>query len=403
MKFTFETDKSHTFIHAHFEDTDNETGRREEGGGTEITIREKTLTYDYPVKEIHPDILGLICMLNFYPFIGKEVEFPKPVSPRLVKAFNTPKFISKKRINFRNVDPNIPIFKGKEIALAFGGGIDSTAVRALFPDALVVHEGHLKDGIPTEYGCSFAVHDFVKSLGEDKGKLVFSNQRLVSFPFGWHSWPCSMVTSLLLATDYDIGLILCGAILEGNYLWNGSRFFDRHSQQRDHGFSGNYWQSTFNTIGIPLFSPVDGLSEIGTMKLSLDALREGNVDYGSEETKCFRRDLIRLLWDDNFEMDWDGYKTEKIQDFLRKRPLYYGNIFSYAASNNIGPDWFLDSISDVQRIHTDWPRKYYTKALDLCPEGWVSRVAPPVIRNMELMSENEMEELFSWNQVENNR
>ena len=70
MKFTFETDKSHTFIHAHFEDTDNETGRREEGGGTEITIREKTLTYDYPVKEIHPDILGLICMLNFYPFIG---------------------------------------------------------------------------------------------------------------------------------------------------------------------------------------------------------------------------------------------------------------------------------------------------------------------------------------------
>jgi len=66
-------------------------------------------------------------MLNFYPFIGKEVEFPKPVYPRLVKAFNSPKFISKKRINFRNVDPNIPIFRGKEMALALGGGIDSPA------------------------------------------------------------------------------------------------------------------------------------------------------------------------------------------------------------------------------------------------------------------------------------
>ena len=42
MKFTFETDKTHTYIHAHFEDADNIIGKREEGAGTEVTIKEKT-------------------------------------------------------------------------------------------------------------------------------------------------------------------------------------------------------------------------------------------------------------------------------------------------------------------------------------------------------------------------
>ena len=402
MKFTFNTDKTHTYIEAIFEEGDTETGKREESPPTEITIKEKILTYDYPVKEIHPDILGLICMLNFYPFIGNEVEFPRPVSPRLLEAFEIPMFSKKKKINFRNVDENIPIYKGENLAISFGGGIDSTAVRTLFPSALVVHEGHLKDGKTIEYGCSLSVHDFVRSLGRNNGKVIFSNQRCASFPRGWHSWPCSMVTSLLLATDFNIGLILCGAILEGNYLWNGSRYFDRHSQQKFHGFTGNYWQSVFNTIGIPLFSPVDGLSEIGTMKLSLKALKEGNVDYGDEETKCFRRDLIRYLWDKNFKMNWESYRSEKIFNFLEKRPLYYGNIFAYAASNNIGPSWFQESISDVQKIHTDWPKKYYTRALDLCPQGWISKIAPPIIKNLELMNKEEIEEFYSWNQIENN-
>ena len=42
MKFTFETDKTHTYINAHFEDADNIIGKREEGAGTEVTIKEKT-------------------------------------------------------------------------------------------------------------------------------------------------------------------------------------------------------------------------------------------------------------------------------------------------------------------------------------------------------------------------
>ena len=102
-----------------FEEEDSRTGKREEGAGTIITLQNQILKYDYVVKNIHPDILGLICLANFFPFIGKNVEFPMPVSPRLVEGFRNPIFLEKKELNFVNVDPNIPKYSGKKTSLIF--------------------------------------------------------------------------------------------------------------------------------------------------------------------------------------------------------------------------------------------------------------------------------------------
>ena len=70
MKFEFWTETGYSYIKAILEDGDSRVGKREEGSGTEITLQNETVTFDYEVKNIHPDILGLLCMITFFPFIG---------------------------------------------------------------------------------------------------------------------------------------------------------------------------------------------------------------------------------------------------------------------------------------------------------------------------------------------
>ena len=104
MRFEFWTTPGMSHLKAHFEESDSKVGKREEGSGTEITLIDDTVHFDYEVKEIHPDILGLLCLVTFFPFIGDEAEFPKPVSNRLVEAFQNKCFTEKKNFKFRNID-----------------------------------------------------------------------------------------------------------------------------------------------------------------------------------------------------------------------------------------------------------------------------------------------------------
>ena len=86
LRFEYWTTPGQTHIKAILEEEDHFIGNRQEGIGTQIELQNTTLTYEYEVKEIHPDILGLICMINFYPFIGKRVAFPNPVSPSTMQG-----------------------------------------------------------------------------------------------------------------------------------------------------------------------------------------------------------------------------------------------------------------------------------------------------------------------------
>lgn len=403
MKFSFWTTSTHSYIKAEFDKDDSPSGPREEGVGTKITFQNQVLEYDYAVKNIHPDILGLICLANFFPFIGKRVEFPMPVSPRLVEAFKRPAFINKKDFEFVNVDPALPKYSGSKIGIAFGGGVDSTAVHEMFPEAYVVHEAHIRDNkvLPS------ATHQIIHDMGAESACLVTTNQRYVSKPGGWHSWPCSAACLLLLATDKDIGLVLTGTVLGSNWLWNGTKFYDRLASRKFQGFSGNHWQSVFQDIGIPMFSPIDGISEFGSMRLSIDRLNANQVNYcmlgkNGEHcnccTKCLRKSIERKLVDSSYLPDWSNYDTPLIHQFLKKRPLYFGHIFKFAAKQGILIKWINELIVDAREVSNDWPLKYYPPALEFCPEGWKDLLEERIQSNFELMNEEEMEELEAWSQ-----
>ena len=406
MRFEFSSNESQSVLRAVFEDGDRYEGSRQEGAGQAITYSGEDITFDYPVSSIHPDLLGLLCLIVFYPFIGDRAVFPVPVSPRLEQAFCNQNF--RRRFRLHNVDPDIEAYSGSKMALSFGGGIDSSAVRTMFPDAYVVHEAHLKGGelLPSH------AHRIVRSMGPERGRVVTSNQRYVSAPGGWHGWTCSAATALLMATDNDFGIILTGTVLGATLLANGSRYWDRFQARDRHGFTGNFWQSAFNAVGLPMFSPVCGASEYLTMTLCLDRVRTGDVVYCTEQdgrpclrcSKCFRRDMIRAVVDADHRPEYKPYDRPDIHAFLETRPLYFGHIFSFARDRAEGLPSFITSRlrggggGEVPAIESDWPLRVHPRVFEFCDPGWRDAVRDRVLEHLTPMEPEHMAELEGWDQ-----
>ena len=402
MIFEFESQGQTSTLRAIFELGDKQTGERQEGHGQEITYSGEEITFDCAVQSIHPDLLGLLCLIIFYPFIGHRVVFPVPVSPRLEAAFKRPNF--GRVFRFANVDPKLDKYSGSKMALSFGGGIDSSAIRVMFPDAYVVHEAHLRQGrlVPSH------THEIVRSLGPDMGKIVTTNQRYVSYPGGWHGWTCAFATSLLLATDYDFGIILMGSTLANTLLYNGTRYWNRFRARKRHGVTGNFWQSAFNEVGIPVFSPVCGVSEYVTMQLSLDLVHSGDVVYCMEHdgkaclrcTKCFRRDVIRAVLDSDYLPDWEPYDREYIHEFLERKPLYYGHTFCYARDRveNL-PMFVVDRLAPLPAIRSEWPMRVHTGTFEFCDPEWRMMIRERVLAYLEPMERKHVKEMEGWDLV----
>ncbi len=345
--------------------------------------------------------------MTFFPFVGNEVEFPAPVSNRLFRAFQNKCFTKTKDIHFRNISENVPLYDGRNIALSYGGGIDSTAVRHMFPEAFIIHEAHIRNGelLPS------LTHKIVRDLPQTRGRLVTSNIRYLSEPGGWHTWPCATSTSLLMATDFKIGVILTGSNLGSSFVSNGARFWDRLRARAWHGPAGNYWQSAFYEIGLPMVSPVTGVSELQTMKLSKWFLDNQEVIYcmrnGGDAchrcSKCFRRDVVKAFIFDGYTVEWDMYAIDSIRQFLKKRPLYFGHIFSTCFSLKPWryPNWILDLVRDVQPVRRDWAMRVFADSFQLFPEKWARMISERVLQHVEPMSREDIQEFKSWDQSRN--
>ncbi|MCY4175192.1 MAG: DUF6395 domain-containing protein [Acidimicrobiaceae bacterium] len=402
MRFEFEADSRRTVLRAIFEDGDSSEGQRQEGVGQKIEYSGSDVVFEHPVESIHPDLLGLLCLIIFYPFIGRRVTFPTAVSPRLAQAFEPENFET--RLEFTNVDDSIDEYSGSRMALSFGGGIDSTAVRKMFPEAFIVHEEHLvQDRLVLSRSA-----DMVRRMGAEKGRVVTTNQRYVSVPGGWHGWTCAAATSLLLATDFDLGIILTGSNLGSTLLWNGSAYYDRFAARAHNGITGNHWQSAFNAVGIPMFSPVCGASELLTMMLSIEALRAGEVVYCMADRggacsrclKCFRRDVIRAAVDSDHSPDWAPYDRTQVHAHLEKRPLYFGHVYSYVRDRHPAclPRFVRSRLGGLPDIRSDWPMRVNARTFEMCAEEWRETVCERVLRHLDPMEPDDVGELQAWDQ-----
>jgi hypothetical protein len=401
MKIVTYNANGSTYLEAILDADDHRTSNSLEGSGVEITLNTPLVFFDQVFDQIHPDVLGAICLAIFYPFIGKRVEFPHPVSPRLVNSMNREIFTKTKIIEVMNVDANLAKYSGDgSSCIAFGGGVDSSAIRALFPEAHVVHEASINSGKPV----IDKTNGIIKRMG-DKATLVTTNQRFLSKPSGWHVWIASAVTAALVACKRNASYVMTGTNLGSSFLQNGTKYFDKHAGRKWHGISGNYWEQIFWDVGLPVFSPISGLSEILNLDISYKSLNKEDVIYCNQKeggncdwcAKCFRRKCVEdyLGYSD---VDYDAFKTKGVLSVIQKKPTYFGHL--YAAMLNDGwqpPGWVLECFTHLPK-GIKFPLRLNKESLDLVPIELKGYIAGRLESYASSMSDEDINQMKGWDQ-----
>jgi hypothetical protein len=392
-----------TFLEAKFEEDDNKLANRLEGAGVQIELNTPIVFFNKKYNNLHPDVLGLACLAIFYPFIGKRVTLPLPVSTRLPEALSRPIFTKTKEIEITNIEPSLPAYKGNgSSVLAYGGGMDSTAIRALLPETFVVHEASIKKGIE-----ALDHTNSIVSLLEEKGcgSLVKTNSRYLSNPGGWHIWIGSMVTALLEANARNASYINAGTILGSAFMSNGAKYFDRHNARKWHGPSGNYWQQLFWDIELPMVQPLMGCSEILTMEASLKQFNEDEIFFCTATNgracgvcpKCFRRTAIKdhVL---SHNSDYSAFDNPEIHNLLKKSPTYFGHIYSALMSEGWKPPVFLEKYFNHLPQDNTFALRYNPESIDFMPENLKQPIQKVLNDNFNPMDSTEIKQMKTWDQ-----
>lgn len=392
-----------TFIEARFDSDDQKVANRLEGAGVQIELKTPIVYFNKRYSNLHPDVLGLACLAIFYPFIGKRVTLPTPVSPKLQEALLRPIFTKTKTIEITNIDPTLDPYKGNgSSVLAYGGGMDSTAIRALFPESFVVHEASIRDGQEVLDLTNRTVEALER---EGRGRLVKTNSRYLSDPGGWHIWIGSMVTALLEANAREASYINAGTILGSAFMSNGAKYFDRHNARKWHGPSGNYWQQLFWDINLPLVQPLMGCSEILSMQASLEKFNEDEIYFCTANQgracgicpKCFRRMAIKEFVQSK-RPEYKPFDNPAVHNLLKKHPTYFGHIYSALLSQNWTPPDFLEVyFSHLPRDNT-FALHYNPESIDFMPETLKPSINSVLKSHFSPMTPKEIHQMRTWNQ-----
>jgi hypothetical protein len=408
MKFEMKIINNQTHFIAICDNVEEKQGFRAQGPYTPIKLINNTLIIDYVSKnKLHPDIIGAICITAFYPFIKYTATMPFSVSkkfktglqmdilPQHDKIDGVYKAI--KPITITNIDENLkPYNNGKKTIIAYGGGIDSTAIALLFPEFPLIHTLSCNKPHITN-----VMKKFIKENLKNESYIKFSNCRELCNPSGFTTFTNIFLLPLMLTADMNIRNICCGEILGSSCLSNGKKFFPQFNPLRR-----NRWIRFYNYIGINIFSPIAGCSELITSKIIYKYNLSNKVLYCETNngypclkcTKCLRKLLLLTLH--GFDGNFNHFNKEYISKFLIKRPLYFGHIFIETIKNNKQcPKYLIELISDISHIDTKLFNKIYPKSFIYFPDDIKEHLINKLTKYAEIMSEEEEKYLEKWNMM----
>jgi hypothetical protein len=246
----------------------------------------------YDLQQTHPSLVELASEVLLTPLIG---TFPP------VKTQQRP--------------------QGKNIGLAFSGGIDSMAASILLPEETILayhrrnFDSHLHHGLANEL--------FMK-IEETFGRHVLqvpSNHELirqhVGKPTGFSTDLAAGVHLLLLADYLDLGVVAFGTPIDNTWLSKGRKY-------RDFSASTYWlkWTKRFNHAGLKLEFPLNHISEAGAIEICKQhpllpyinsCLRGDGLNGCGKCWKCFHKNgPLGRAFDVN---------SPEVSSFLTKTPL----------------------------------------------------------------------------------
>lgn len=396
MKFRM-TETHQTQFTGISENEEETFGLRAQCPYTPIKLINNVLTIDYvSTKQLHPDIIAAICITAFYPFIKYSATMPFPVSTQFADSLKLlPQhdkiggvYTAVKEITITNIDPTLKPYTGTDTVIAYGGGMDSTSVALMFPDFHLIHT--------TNRSHTSVMQQFTNQLS-NTSFLIDSNCTELCRPGGFTTFTNIFLVPLMLSADLNIKNIMSGEILESSCMSNGTKYFPQFNPTRR-----NRWMQFYNHLGIHVFSPIAGCSELITSKivfhhnLSDKVLWcESNAGYPCHKcTKCLRKLLLLNLH--GYKHDFNTFVETDMVPFLKKRPLYGLNIFIETIKGQDVPAYMKDSVSDLIHVKTDLFHRIYSKSFIYFPQDIKTRVIQELQKYAEVMTDEEEHYLEKW-------
>ena len=261
--------------------------------------------------------------------------------------------------------------------LAFSGGVDSAAAMALMPDETVLLYNERK-GIPGQLDHTNAFR-FFDELEKRTGRRVYkipSNHEKIRLAQGKSvgfstDYACA-VHVVLLADYFGLDSIGTGMPLENSYLFHGHRYRDFSTS-----WFWNHYSPMFSSVGLPLYQPVAGCSEIVNMEITRkngwegwaqSCLRssKGGVVCG-QCWKCFRK---------NSMLEKPFTLSNEIITFLSKKPIKQAVSTLYSiqrggvSAEGIDIRSEFPSILPLLDLDYSFLESHHPKAFDLLPEKY---------------------------------
>ena len=261
--------------------------------------------------------------------------------------------------------------------LAFSGGIDSAAAMALMPEETVLLYNE-RTGIPGQLNHTNAFRFFEK-ITTDTGRIVHrvpSNHEqlraLQGKSVGFSTDYACALQVILLADYFGLDSVATGMPLENSYLFHGYKY-------RDFATSW-FWKRyapMFESVGLPLYQPVVGCSEVINLKIAiasgwdgwaqscLRSSRGGEVCGGC--WKCFRKNTLQ---GQPFVM------SNEITTFLSKEPLKQAasTLYSIQKGGHSKEGVHIPSkfphLSPYLELDFSFLERYHAESLELIPKKY---------------------------------
>lgn len=258
--------------------------------------------------------------------------------------------------------------------LAFSGGIDSSAAMALMPEetVLIYHE---RIEIESKLNHTNALRFFQK-IKEDTGRTVHripSNHEqlraLQGKSAGFSTDYACALQVILLADYFGLDSVATGMPLENAYLYHGHRYRDFSTS-----WFWRHYSPLFKSVGLPLYQPVAGCSEVVNLQIvgarhwegwAQSCLRSNHAgEVCGACWKCFRKNTMQ---GQQFTL------SDEISTFLEKQPLKQAasTLFSIQL-NGVSKEGIniRERFSHLNSLLVqDWSflRHHYEQALDMIP------------------------------------
>lgn len=261
--------------------------------------------------------------------------------------------------------------------LAFSGGVDSAAAMVLMPQETVLVYNE-RTGLQGKLDHTNAFR-FFEELERRTGRRVYrikSNHEKIRFSQGKSvgfstDYACA-VQLILLADYFGLDSIGTGMPLENSYLFHGHRY-----REFSESWFWKHYQPMFESVGLPLYQPVAGCSEIINMGIVRDTGWEGwaqsclrSAKAGSvcgQCWKCFRKNSMLGL---PFSM------SNEIITFLGKEPIKQAASTLYSIQrggiSSDGKDIRAEfpQIKPLLEIDFTFLEHHYPPALQLVPDKY---------------------------------